>query len=165
MFFVLISISACSETKELTQFDFNASFTKTLTVPLSENSTTFSGNLNLNLEDNENYSEYLGNIKAIEISDASYKFNNYVGAEDASGSITVKAAEQNFGPFMHNFFIDTQNNTVFELENTTKLDALVLELLDSNRLNFQFSGVHTPPQNGSLTIELNFKVKVTAQLL
>lgn len=164
-FLAILGMYSCDEVAELTEFDFDTSITEEFTVPLTDDNTELNGSFLVNLEDNEDVSEYLGNIEAIEITDASYTIINYVGAEEATGSISATAASQTFGPYNHTFFTDVQNATVFEFEDTSKLNTVANSLLNNNQVEVQFSGTQDPAQNGSLTIRVTFQLNVTAQVL
>ena len=112
--FAAINLISCDEVDELTQIDLDATFTEEVTINLTQDNTNINGSVNINLADDPDLADYLSNIEDVEITEASYKIKNYVGVEEATGSITATAASQNFGPYDHTFFTDAQNGTVFE---------------------------------------------------
>lgn len=163
--FAAINFSSCDEIDELTQIDLNTTFTEEVTINLTENNSNINGSVNINLADDPDLVDYLSNIEDIEITEASYKIKNYVGVEDATGSITATAASQSFGPYEHAFFTDAQSGTFFVFEDVAKLNTVANTLQSTNQVNIQFSGTHAPAQNGSFVIEVTFKLTVTAQAL
>lgn len=165
LIFAILGVISCDEVEDLTEFDFNTSLTEEFTIPLTAENTSIDGSFTFNLEDNEDVADYLGNIESIEITNASYMIKNYVGTEEATGTISASAAAQEFGPYSHTFFTDAQNATVFEFTDTSKLNVVANSLLSNNQLNVVFSGTQNPAQVGSLTIEVTFDLTVTAQAL
>ena len=163
--FIAVNLSSCDEAEKLSQFDINAEFTEEVTVNLTEDNTTMVGSININIADDSDIADNLSNIKDIEITEASYKIKNYVGVEQATGSITATAASQSFGPFEHTFFTDAQNGTSFVFEDVDKLNIVANTLQSTNQINVEFSGTHAPAQNGSFVIEVTFRINVTAQAL
>jgi hypothetical protein len=163
--FAVIALVGCDEVDELTQIDFDTDITEEITVNLTEDNTSFTGNIMINLADNSDIEDYLSNIEDIEITEASYIIKNYVGEELATGTITATAASQNFGPYNHTFFTDAQNGTVFPFNDVNKLNTVANTLQSTNQLNVQLSGTQDPAQNGSFVIEVTFKLNVTAQAL
>ena len=163
--FAAINLISCDEVDELTQVDLDATFTEEVTVNLSENNASINGNVNINLADDPDLVDYLSNIEDIQITEVSYKIKNYVGVEEATGTITAVAASQSFGPYDHTFFTDAQNGTSFVFEDVDKLNTVANTLQSTNQVDVQFSGTQAPAQNGSFVIEITFKVTVTAQAL
>lgn len=165
LFVAFISFS-CDEVDELTEIDIDTSLTEVVTITFSEdNPESVNGTMLIDLSNNTQLQPYLDQIEDVEISSASYKFLNYVGSENASGTLSATAAGQNFGPFQHSFFSDTQNQTVFPFEGTTQLNLVADSILANNQVSIQFSGTQTPAQNGSLTLQVTMQVTVTAQPL
>lgn len=163
--FAVFTLMSCDEVEELTQFDFETEFTEEFTVNLSDEGTSLSESITINLSDNEDVAPYIGNIEEIEITEASYVIKNYVGMEEATGSISATAASQNFGPYEHTFYTDAQSATSFEFNDVDKLNTVADSLLSNNEVEVQFSGTQNPAQNGSFVIEVTFKLNVTAQVL
>lgn len=163
--FAAINLISCDEVDELTRIDLNANFTEEVTITLTEDNTNIDGNVNINLADDPDLVDYLSKIEDIKITEASYKIKNYVGVEEATGTIAAVAAAQNFGPYDHTFFTNAQNGTVFAFDDVSKLNTVANTLQSTNQLNIQFSGSHAPAQNGSFVIEVTFKLNVTAQAL
>ena len=163
--FATINLISCDEVDKLTQVDLDATFTEEATINLTDDNTNINGSVNINLADDPDLADYLSNIEDIEITEAFYKIKNYVGVEDATGSITATVASQSFGPYDHTFFTDAQNGIVFEFNDVAKINTVANTLQNSNQVNLLFSGTHAPAQNGSFVIEVTFKLNVTAQAL
>lgn len=159
-----LNLSSCDEVDELTEVDFSTTLSEEVPVTLSDADTSMNGSLNINLADNEDIEPYLSKIESISITSASYVIKNYVGEETATGTLTITAASQTFGPFQHAFFTDDQNGTSFSLD-SSGLNALANSLASNNQLSIQFSGTQDPAQNGSFTIEITLETEVTAQAL
>jgi hypothetical protein len=162
--FAVIALIGCDEVDELTEVDFSTILTEDVMVTLTDDATSISQSLTLNLADNDDIEPYLSKIESINITSASYVLKNYVGVEEATGTLTASAASQTFGPFQHTFFADAQSGTVFTLD-PSQLNALANSLTSNNQLTVQFSGTQNPAQNGSFVIEISLDLDVTAQAL
>jgi hypothetical protein len=160
----IIAFASCDEVDELTEVDFSTTITEEVTINLSQNSDNINGVIAVNLANNSDISPYLSKLEDIQITQASYKLKNYVGAEDAMGSLSATAAGESFGPFQHTFFTDAQNGTVFNF-NASQLNSVSNTLSATNALNIQFSGTQTPAQDGSFVLEVTLDLDVTAQAL
>jgi len=160
----VLTFASCDEIDELTKVDFNSTLTQEVSVTLSENNASISESLTIRLADNEDIEPYLNQIESITVTSASYVIKDYDGIEAATGSITVNANSEIFGPFQHTFFADDQNNTKFSFE-ASSLNALGSSLNSNNQLNLNVNGTQDPAQNASFTVEFSIEVEVTAQAL
>ena len=162
---LIFGFISCDEAEELTEIDFDATFTEQVTVTLTDSGTTFSESLTINLADNSDVADYLDNLESINITNVSYEIMDYVGVDTATGEITADAAGQSFGPYQHDFFTNDQNNTIFPFQETSQLNTVANSFLSNNQLTIVFSGTQDPAQNGSFVIEVTLDVDVTAQAL
>lgn len=159
-----LNFNGCEEVDELTRVDFNTTLTEEVMVALSESNAGFDENFTLNLANNDDIEPYLDKIESISITSATYTIKDYSGLDTATGSLTLNAASELFGPFQHTFFEDDQNATIFTLDDS-KLNALANSLTSSNQLSIDVSGSQNPAQNASFTVEFRFQLEVTAQAL
>ena len=161
---LIFAFASCDEVDELTRVDFNSTLTEEVQVTLSENNTSLSESLTINLADNDDIEPYLNQIESITVTSASYVIKDYNGLETATGSITVNANSEVFGPFQHTFFTDDQNATGFSLD-ASRLNALSNSLSSNNQLSLDVDGTQDPAQNANFSIEFTMEVEVTAQAL
>jgi len=159
-----LNFTGCDEVDELSEVDFSTTLSEEVPVTLSDTDTSINGSIFINLADNDDIEPYLSKIESISITSASYIIKNYIGEETATGTLTITAASQTFGPFQHTFFTDDQNGTSFSLD-SSGLNALANSLASNNQLSIQFSGTQDPAQNGSFNIEITIETEVTAQAL
>lgn len=164
LLFLSLNLSGCDEVDELTQIDINSTLTEDVLITLSENNAALSESITINLADNSDIEPYLNQIESITVTSASYVIKNYNGIETATGSITINANSEVFGPFQHTFFTDDQNATEFSFD-ASKLNALSNSLSSNNQLSLDVSGTQDPAQDASLIIEFTLEVEVTAQAL
>jgi hypothetical protein len=161
---LIFTFVGCDEVEELTQVDFNSTLTEEVQVTLSENNAAFSESLSINLADNDDIEPYLNKIESITVTSASYVIKDYNGLETATGSLTVNANSEVFGPFQHTFFTDNQNATVFNFD-ASRLNALGSSLSSNNQLSLNVNGTQDPAQDASFIVEFTLEVEVTAQAL
>jgi hypothetical protein len=160
----VIACISCDEIDELTEVDFNSTFTQEVSVTLSENNASISESLTIRFADNEDVEPYLDQIESISVTSASYTIKDYNGLETATGSIAVNANAEVFGPFQHTFFTDDQNDMVFNFD-ASRLNVLSSSLSSNNQLSLNINGTQDPAQNASFTVEFTLEVDVTAQAL
>ncbi len=161
---LIFTFVSCDEVDELTQIDLNTTLIEEVQVTLSENNASLSESLTINLADNDDIEPYLNQIESITVNSASYVIKDYNGLETATGSITVKANSEVFGPFQHTFFTDDQNATKFSFE-ASRLNALSSSLSSNNQLSLDVDGTQDQAQNANFSIEFTLEVDVVAQAL
>lgn len=160
----VLVFASCDEVDELTRVDFDTTLTEDVVVTLSDSNASLSESFSINLADNDDIEPYLSKIESITVTSASYVIKDYNGIETATGSITVNANSEVFGPFQHTFFTDDQNGTVFNFD-ASRLNALGSSLANNNQLSLNVNGTQDPAQNANFTIEFTIEVDVTAQAL
>ena len=160
----ILLVQSCNSVDELSQVDINTTLVKEVSFTSDANGD-FSGSFIIDLADNQDVSEYINKIEAVKINDAKYQIMSFTGTEGTGGVLNINAAGQSF-QFVHNDFLsDVQNQTVYNLDDATKLNAIALSIKNTKQLQVSFSGNSTVSEAFDMTIKMTFDVTITAQAL
>lgn len=161
----LLFLNSCDEVDKLTEVDIDTVLTKEITFTVNETGD-FNETLSINLAEYNDISDYLNKIENIKINAAAYKVTAFPESIIVGGTVTVNAANQTFGSFIHeNFKDDFDNQTIYPLNGANKLNAIANLLEDTNQLQVNFSGSAQVNEAFTMTLKVSFDVTVTAQAL
>lgn len=165
LFLAICCFYSCDKIDELTEVDFNTTFTEEVVINLSDQSDAFSGTIMIDLAENPDIEPYLNKLENIKITSATYQIVSYQGDPAATGDAGVTAVGQFFGPYNHSFQQDLNSGQSFELSGADKLNELANSLQSTQQLNIVVAGTQNPAQIGSLTIRFTINTEITAQAL
>ncbi len=162
---VLSFFLSCEKASELSEVEFTTNLTKTISFT-ADDTGSFSGSFILDLNENSDTAEYLDKLKSILINEANYTITAFNGNQELGGVLSILAQNQQFGPYTHvSFYQDVQNQTVYNLDDSNKLNTLAVTLLNDKQLEVQFTGDSTLSEIFTMSVKFNLNVTIKAQVL
>lgn len=159
----ILSISSCN--KDLTEFDFTTTQTKTYNVSLNSGAVVLDETVIFNI-DNIDTHNYLDHLKNVKINKMTYHINNFSGEADATTSFV---AQYDGTPFHSLSNINLKNasdsSTQFEVTDTNALNAIAAKLLNKQNVNIRSIGSVTHDDLVTFTITITLELKVTADAI
>lgn len=157
----------CDKIEKLNQVDLTTTISQTYLFELSETAESFKTVKTFSIEEKPELTDYLDRIESIEISKASYRIRDYVGENEVSGEATASIDKMyNFGPYTHKFMADAQNQTVFNMDDATKLSTIALRLKNNKKVTVELNGTldsaPIEPVSFKVDVTMNLKVKAKA---
>ncbi len=166
IFISVLLLNSCNQAEKLSQIDIDTTLKKSITVS-SNGSGEISQNIAFDLSEYSEVSPYLDKIKAVKINSAEYKIVSFSDINTvASGVLSVISEDQTFGPFTHDNFLDDKNNqTVYSLDDASKLNIIAAKIKNSKQFSATVSGNVVAEEAFTMVVEVVFDVRVTVQAL
>lgn len=167
LLFTMVVVISCDKLEELADVNITQSFTETVSVNVSEESSTpqsWSESTTINIEMNPMIQDYKDLIKKITINSLKFEIDDFSGVEGA----TISDASMRFGETSIalediNLQEADTNNTVFSVSESAQLNAIADELLEANIISATFSGmISGTPVEFDTIITLNITVTANA---
>ncbi len=152
-----ITFNSCSDdVQELTDVNISTSLTEKIDVQIGETQEYISKAITLNLDNTDTHS-YLDKLKTLEIKKLTYKFIDFTGNDSCGMNVEISTDNNVFET--KDFIIKTEvdNQTVFEITDVAKLNAMSTALLNNKQVSFKMEG---EVFDGAA----NFKVEVTVEV-
>jgi predicted transcriptional regulator len=161
LFLIFISMISCSELDKLTEFDITKNFSTSINVSASE-ANSFSESTIIDISSNEEIKKNLDLIQNITINSLTFKIDDFSGADNtivtqasiSIGSFNISISDINLKQSL-------DDSTVYEISNSTELNAIATLLKNSHSVTIVLSGeVSNIPTNFKVTLNLDTTVTV-----
>jgi hypothetical protein len=163
---MIVSLWACEEIDELSEFDITEDFSTTYTINLPEDSNgmpqSFTQVETVNIASNQQIQDNLDLIQDVTLNSLTYEISDFTGVEDAVVSeaslsfadITIAIAD-----------IDLQasddTNTVYTISNSEQLNAIANALETNNEITATVTGtVSATPVTFDVIVNLDVTVTI-----
>jgi hypothetical protein len=165
LFLVMITALSCDELDELTEFDITDDFSTTVTISTDDTEGSFNQSATIDLASNQDIQDNLELIQSVSVNSLNYEINNFVpgeGAEDAiitSASLTLGSTVISVSNI--NLKASDDNNIVYEVENSSLLNAIANALASNTAITASVSGtVDSVPVTFDVIITIDVKVTI-----
>ncbi len=153
---IVFTFNSCDEVNELADVNFNTTVSEDIVIRIGENQEYISDVITLNL-DNADTHDYLDMLKNITIKKLTYKFKDFEGNENCTINVEISTDNNVFEARSFTIKQEVDNETVFEITEVSKINAMAIALQNNGSVTFKmegevFAGI------------ADFKVEVTAEL-
>jgi len=148
--------NSCDEVEDLADVQFSTKLEEKIPVHFGVTQEYISKSIELDF-DNEDTHDYLEKIKSIAIKKITYKFIDFTGSENCYMNVEISSNSDVFE--LKEFFIKQSfdSETVFEITNVDKLNAMAIRLKNNHKVDFKMEGETTGG-------EVDFKIEVKIEL-
>lgn len=153
---VVFTFNSCDEAKALADVNFDTTVSQDITIHIGENQEYISDEMTLNI-DNADTHAYLDRLKNVTIKKLTYKFKDFTGNENCTINVEISTDNNVFETKEFTIKQEVDNETVFEITDVNKINAMSTALQNNKSVTFKMEG---EVSNG----EADFKVEVTAEL-
>ena len=166
---IMLTAFSCNELDELTEFDIREDFSTSFNIDVADNeggmADTFMDSSTIDLASNQDIQDNLDVLQDVTLNTLTYEISDFTGAEGAViteaslilGNVTIAVANINLQE-------SDDNNTIYELGDSSQLNAIANALQSNTAITTTISGtVNATPV--TFNVKVNLDVTVTIDVL